>query len=112
MKEFKPFDKSSEIEPVSIDWKEYLFEKQKRKDEILTKIEEAIKEYVYGTVRAYHVYNGTAIKIEVYNDKFDYEYFFEARQLDYIDINMLVYDFICAYRIEVIKRYFKGTYCC
>ena len=101
----KPYRANEEIEPNPF-VKDFLSEQRKEHEILMNKLEEAIKEKIYGAVRVYipirnHIY------IEVYNDRFDFKYAIEEQQIKLHDTEIIVFDFLHKYRKEVLRRYIK-----
>ena len=85
---------------------DFLSEERKERELLMNKLEKAIKEKIYGAVRVYNPFK-KYIHVEVYNDRFNFQYALEEQQIRLQDTEMIVFDFLCRYRKEVLKRYIK-----
>ena len=107
MSEIKPLNAETKIEPSDNPFmKDFLLAQRKESELLMNSLEEAIKEKIYGAVRVYSPFR-KIVYVEVYNDRFDFKYAYDEKQMRFHDTEMIVFDFLHHYRKEILKRYIK-----
>ena len=96
----------TEIDPTLIEYANYLYDEERELNDLLLDLAKAISEKIYGVVRVYAPV-GDYVRVEVYNDRFDFNYEFNKSFFNGGDIRLIVYDFLHYYREDILDRYLK-----